>query len=265
MLYSCTWNIANCVIIINLGSEHIFHELFSYSNIPICVYYSAFGSNPSSSAISTPVENGGINENAKSQSLHEFIKSYPKKELRASLDKERKQYSSSKLKTTEEAAKTTLRGCKNLELRKHSSNYSSSINNQAPRKQPRKGENPVRLPSAEDITDLRCASTWICKNSACKAVLSLEDNFCKRCSCCICHRFDDNKDPSLWLVCTSESGGGDWCGLSCHIECALEQQKAGVADCGQFIKLDGNYCCPSCGKVSGILGWVNCASLDWFC
>ncbi|KAJ6792793.1 VIN3-like protein 1 isoform X1 [Iris pallida] len=218
--------------------------------------FKANGSNTSSTAISTPVETGYINYNPKGQSLQEFLKSYPKKELvRRSLDKERKQSSPSRSKTTEELAKpTTFKGCMNLELKKLSSNQSTSTSNQAPGKQPRKGENPVRLPSAEEIAEFRCNGTWICKNSACKAVLSLEDTFCKRCSCCICHRFDDNKDPSLWLVCASDSGGGDWCGLSCHIECALQHQKAGVADYGQFMKLDGNYCCPSCGKVSGILG-----------
>ena len=66
--------------------------------------------------------------------------------------------------------------------------------------------------------------------------------------------FDDNKDPSLWLVCTSESGGGDSCGLSCHIDCALRREKVGVVDLGQLMQLDGSYCCAWCGKVSGILG-----------
>ncbi|KAJ6849272.1 VIN3-like protein 1 [Iris pallida] len=219
------------------------------------VFPKAFGSNTSSTAISTPLETGYKNYNSKGPSLQEFLKSYPKKELlRASLDEERKQSSPSRSKTTDELAKpTTFKGCKNLELKKLSSNHSTSTGSQAPKKQPRKGENPARLPSSEEITEFRCTGTWICKNSACKAVLSLEVTFCKRCSCCICHRFDDNKDRSLWLVCASDSGGGDWCGLSCHIECALQHQKAGVADCGQFMKLDGNYCCPSCGKVSGIL------------
>ena len=175
--------------------------------------------------------------------------------MRPSLDKERKLSGSSKCKTTEELSKaTTIKGGKNLELKKHSSNHSTSNSNQAPRKQPRKGDNPVRVSSAEVYMDSRFYSTWTCKNSACKAVLSADDTFCKRCSCCICHLFDDNKDPSLWLVCTSESGGGDWCGLSCHIECALQRGKAGVVDHGQFMQLDGSYCCASCGKVSGIIG-----------
>lgn len=175
--------------------------------------------------------------------------------MRLSLDKERKQFGSSKCKTTEELSKTSpIKGSKNMELKKHTSSHSTSNTNQAPKKQPRKGENPSRLSSADVSVDSMCASNWTCKNSACKAVLAAEDTFCKRCSCCICHLFDDNKDPGLWLVCSSESGGSDWCGLSCHIECALQRGKAGVVDHGQFMQLDGSYCCASCGKVSGIIG-----------
>lgn len=110
------------------------------------------------------------------------------------------------------------------------------------------------LPASEQPSDHGFSNSWICKNSACRAVLSIDDTFCKRCSCCICHLFDDNKDPSLWLVCTSESSEGDYCGLSCHIECALQREKVGVVDHGQLMQLDGSYCCASCGKVSGILG-----------
>ncbi|XP_059318575.1 VIN3-like protein 1 [Lycium ferocissimum] len=133
---------------------------------------------------------------------------------------------------------------------------SSSTKDQASRKQVRKGENPLRiLPATEQYADVKCSNSWICKNSACRATISIDDTFCKRCSCCICHLFDDNKDPSLWLECTSESGQGDSCGLTCHIECALQRGKVGVVDLGQLMQLDGSYCCASCGKVSGILGF----------
>ncbi|KAL3535775.1 hypothetical protein ACH5RR_004236 [Cinchona calisaya] len=127
---------------------------------------------------------------------------------------------------------------------------------QPSKKQNRKAENPVRIPpSTEQCADFKCSNSWICKNSACRATLSIEDTFCRRCSCCICHFFDDNKDPSLWLECASESGQGDFCGLSCHIECALQHGKVGVVDFGQLMQLDGSYCCAACGKVSGILGY----------
>ncbi|CAA6666436.1 unnamed protein product [Spirodela intermedia] len=99
------------------------------------------------------------------------------------------------------------------------------------------------------------SKSWVCMNSACKAVLSSEDTFCKRCSCCICHLFDDNKDPTLWLVCGSDSSDLDSCGLSCHVECAIQHQKAGVVNLGESLQLDGSYCCASCGKVSGIFGF----------
>ncbi|XP_009587926.1 VIN3-like protein 1 isoform X2 [Nicotiana tomentosiformis] len=133
---------------------------------------------------------------------------------------------------------------------------SSSPKHHSSRKQHRKGENPLRIPPVtEPCEDVNCSNSWICKNAACRATISIDDTFCKRCSCCICHLFDDNKDPSLWLECTSESGQGGSCGLTCHIECALQREKVGVVDLGQLMQLDGSYCCASCGKVSGILGF----------
>lgn len=82
-----------------------------------------------------------------------------------------------------------------------------------------------------------------------------DDSFCKRCSCCVCHNFDENKDPSLWLVCEFEkSDDVEFCGLSCHIECAFRENKVGVTSLGNLMKLDGCFCCYSCGKVSQILG-----------
>lgn len=201
---------------------------------------------------STPEKNGHSDDASRSpELLQEFLKLGPKKELlRSSVDKDKKNLSSSKNKMTE-LMKTSNKTNKKQESKK----ALSSPNNHLPKKQPRKGENPVRhSPASEQSPDFGCSNSWICKNSACRAVLPLDSTFCKRCSCCICHLFDDNKDPSLWLVCTSESGEGDSCGLSCHIECALQREKVGVVDLGQLMQLDGSYCCASCGKVSGILG-----------
>ncbi|KAL1356709.1 hypothetical protein HN51_008693 [Arachis hypogaea] len=139
--------------------------------------------------------------------------------------------------------------------KKQDSKKYSAPSNQLSRKQHRKGENPTRfIPTSDPPSDFGHSDSWICKNSACRAVLSKDDTFCRRCSCCICHLFDDNKDPSLWLVCTSDSAQGDSCGMSCHIECALQHEKVGVVDHGQLMQLDGSYCCASCGKVTGILG-----------
>ncbi|XP_042475775.1 VIN3-like protein 1 isoform X2 [Macadamia integrifolia] len=213
----------------------------------------------SSSAQSTPEKNEHSDAVPRGQELlQEYLKSGPKKELlRTCFDKEKKHSASSKYRMSENV-RTNNKGCKNQESRKTSSNHSTLTNHEAPtsKKQPRKGENPVRLlPTTESSLEFEFSGTWVCKNSACRAVLTSEDTFCKRCSCCICHLFDDNKDPSLWLVCTSESGGRDSCGSSCHIECALLRQKVGVVNLGPMMQLDGSYCCPSCGKVSGILGY----------
>lgn len=210
------------------------------------------GSHTSSSAIGTPEENGNTNEFPKAQSSQVFVKYGPKKDLfHSNLDKEKKLPNSSKFKIGDELFKSIAK-CKKHELKKLSSYPSASTGSQTS-KQTRKDDHPARLSTTE--TSMEQARTWTCKNSACKAILSSEDIFCKRCSCCICHLFDDNKDPSLWLVCSSESDGGDWCGLSCHVECALQNQKAGVVDLGQSMQLDGSYCCASCGKVSGIIGY----------
>ncbi|XP_010488547.1 PREDICTED: VIN3-like protein 1 isoform X3 [Camelina sativa] len=98
-------------------------------------------------------------------------------------------------------------------------------------------------------------SSWICKNASCRANVHKDESFCKRCSCCVCHSFDENKDPSLWLVCEPEkSDDVEFCGLSCHIECAFREKKVGHTSLGNLIELDGCFCCYSCGKVSQILG-----------
>ncbi|XVF49226.1 hypothetical protein PTKIN_Ptkin03bG0251700 [Pterospermum kingtungense] len=207
----------------------------------------------SSSVQSTPEKNGHSDDASRSpELLQEFLKSAPRKELlRNCFDKDKKNSASSKSKMTE-ALKLGHKIMKKSELRKASSTANCQPSS---KKQNRKGENPMRLlPASEQPPDHGFSNSWICKNSACRAVLSIDDTFCKRCSCCICHLFDDNKDPSLWLVCTSESSEGDYCGLSCHIECALQREKVGVVDHGQLMQLDGSYCCASCGKVSGILG-----------
>ena len=202
---------------------------------------------------STPEKNGHSDDASRSPKvLQEFLKSGARKDLlHTCLEKEKKQSASSKCKMSEPATKISKKPIKNQDQKK----TASSPKDQPLKKQNRKAENPVRIPPiTEQCADFKCSNSWICKNSACRATLSIEDTFCKRCSCCICHLFDDNKDPSLWLECASESGQGDYCGLSCHIECALQRGKVGVVDLGQLMQLDGSYCCAACGKVSGILG-----------
>ncbi|XP_049934185.1 VIN3-like protein 1 [Nymphaea colorata] len=207
----------------------------------------------SSGGLSTPEKSEHVQETSKGQdTIQGFLQSCTKKELVQTCTTKDKKISGIS-KHIPKALSNKI--YKNHESRKSSSQPTSNGNQVALKKLQRKGDNPVRLPSVSDmLSDGNRASSWVCKNSACRATLSLDDTFCKRCSCCICHLFDDNKDPSLWFVCSSESNGGDSCGLSCHIECALQHQKAGIVDLGQLMQLDGSYCCPSCGKVAGIIG-----------
>ncbi|PHU20552.1 VIN3-like protein 3 [Capsicum chinense] len=94
----------------------------------------------------------------------------------------------------------------------------------------------------------------LCPNLVCRATLERDDVFCKRCSCCICHQYDDNKDPSLWLTCDSDSQDETKpCGLSCHLKCALEHELSGIWKNSINPKLDGDFYCVSCGKVNGLM------------
>nr|GLL49051.1 VIN3-like protein 1 isoform X1 [Ipomoea trifida] len=208
----------------------------------------------SSSVQSTPEKNGNSDDSSRSpDSLQKSLNSGIVKDLsQLTFNKEKKKLASSTCKMiVEHPAKPSKKTLKSQELKRPSS---SPRDHHPSRKQQRKGENPVRIPpAAGHCADVKCSNSWICKNSACRATISMDDTFCKRCSCCICHLFDDNKDPSLWLECTSESGQGESCGLTCHIECALQRGKVGVVELGQLMQLDGSYCCASCGKVSGIL------------
>lgn len=140
-----------------------------------------------------------------------------------------------------------VKASKISELQKQSAPNVAITNGHASTKDVIKTEYPTH--------DVERTTTWICKNLACKAVIASEDSFCKRCSCCICHKFDDNKDPSLWLVCSSENDSKNCCGSSCHMECAFRQKRVGCFDLEQTIHLDGSYSCASCGKISGILGY----------
>ncbi|CAN1301998.1 VIN3-like protein 2 [Linum perenne] len=99
------------------------------------------------------------------------------------------------------------------------------------------------------------SSTVYCKNSACKATMKQDDAFCKRCSCCICCKYDDNKDPSLWMTCSEDPPfQGPACGMSCHLDCALKHEATGIGeDNGGPGKLDGSFRCVGCGKVNDLL------------
>ncbi|CAN8270914.1 unnamed protein product [Cochlearia groenlandica] len=75
-----------------------------------------------------------------------------------------------------------------------------------------------------------------------------EDIFCKKCSCFICHKFDDDQDPNLWLTCNS--GGlfaDEYRGFSCHLDCAFESEKPKNND------VDGCFYSVSCDKTITLL------------
>ncbi|KAL0677311.1 hypothetical protein Bca4012_005292 [Brassica carinata] len=117
-------------------------------------------------------------------------------------------------------------------------------------KRQRKNATPTRYVSAESVNKAKCGSIY-CKNLACQAVLRQEDLFCQRCSCCICHKYDDNKDPSLWLTCGSDPPfPGESCGLSCHLDCAFKTEKSGLKPSSD---VDGCFYCVSCGKTNSLL------------
>ncbi|KAI8543100.1 hypothetical protein RHMOL_Rhmol08G0192000 [Rhododendron molle] len=62
--------------------------------------------------------------------------------------------------------------------------------------------------------------------------------------------YDDNKDPKLWLNCSSELPFlGNSCGMSCHLKCALRHGKCGIAKKG----MDGSFFYMSCGNVNDLL------------
>ncbi|VVB08824.1 unnamed protein product [Arabis nemorensis] len=128
-------------------------------------------------------------------------------------------------------------------------------------KRQRKVDNPTRyvIPtslnasgSCNSVNTKGEENTIYCNNLACRAILRQEDSFCRRCSCCICRKYDDNKDPSLWLTCSSDPPfEGDSCGFSCHLECAFKTEKSGLTKDKQS---EGCcFYCVSCGKPNSLL------------
>ncbi|WOL06466.1 protein VERNALIZATION INSENSITIVE 3 isoform X1 [Canna indica] len=181
--------------------------------------------------------------------------------LCAEIGKERKYTSLTKQKMIEYILKVVSDKKSGEQAKdRDSTRVSSTPSPQTPSKRQRKNEHPSHLPivtnnfQSQDVEEA-LENIRYCQNSACRATLKIEDAFCKRCSCCICHKYDDNKDPSLWLFCATETiTQGDSCGLSCHLECALKNEKTGIMKSAQRTRLDGSYCCTYCGKVNDLLG-----------
>lgn len=199
-----------------------------------------------------------------SHGASEMLQSWSRQEilqiLCAEMGKERKYTGLTKLKIIENLLKiVSEKKSGGPEIATDPETHSSPAQGQKPTKRQRKTETPSRLPVPANNLSVNnggdMGNTAYCKNSACKATLHQADVFCKRCSCCICHQYDDNKDPSLWLICSSETPfPGVSCGLSCHLECALKHDGSGIGNDCERPKLDGGFYCVSCGKVNDLLG-----------
>lgn len=115
-------------------------------------------------------------------------------------------------------------------------------------------QTPIQLDHAPQEIMKEEIKILLCENIACRASMEQDNAFCKRCSCCICHQYDDNKDPSLWLTCDSDASHKDEsCGMTCHLKCALKHEQAGILKNGCCAKLDGGFYCVYCGKVNGLM------------
>ncbi|XP_077215301.1 vernalization5/VIN3-like protein isoform X2 [Tasmannia lanceolata] len=200
-----------------------------------------------------------------SQGAPEMLQSWSRRELLqilcAEMGKERKYTGLTKCKMIEHLLRVVSekKSERNIDSRDPGIQPSPG-NTQISSKRQRKMNNPSRVAIVTnnfpvDNGNLSLANVMQCKNLACRATVCQEDEFCKRCSCCICYKYDDNKDPSLWIVCNSDPPyQGDSCGISCHIECAIKHERAGIDENGQYARLDGCFYCVSCNKVNDLLG-----------
>ncbi|KAJ0241965.1 VIN3-like protein 3 [Hirschfeldia incana] len=183
--------------------------------------------------------------------------------LCAELGKERKyknltkaQIINSLLKTvSEKKAPTPIKvNSGDQEDRKRDSSTTATTTNKRNSKRQRKNATPTRYvrPTTESV---KAKGSIYCKNLACQATLRQEDLFCQRCSCCICLKYDSNKDPTLWLTCRSDDPllPGESCGLSCHLDCALKNEKSGLKEDKRSHDIDGCFYCVSCGKTNSLL------------
>lgn len=193
-----------------------------------------------------------------SKEAPEILSSFTRRELLeiicAEMGKERKYSGYTKLRMIEHLLKLVSQKSK----RGNSNDIiaSSPAKPQTGFKRQRMKESQLQLSTDLDPVphgNIKEVKIHICQNVACRANLSANDAFCKRCSCCICHSYDDNKDPSLWLTCGSDSLDEKSCGLTCHLICALKDERTGIMKIGCHTKLDGSFYCVSCGKINGLM------------
>ncbi|EEF31353.1 conserved hypothetical protein [Ricinus communis] len=198
---------------------------------------------------------------SKCSGASEMLQSWSRQEilqiLCVEMGKERKYTGLTKLKIIEHLLKiVSEKKAGECEVTTDAETESSPASVRRSSKRQRKIDNPSRLTVPVNYTatsnagnDL--ANVIYCKNSACRATLKQDDAFCKRCSCCICYKYDDNKDPSLWLTCSSDPPfQAVTCGMSCHLDCALKHESSGIGKDGY----DGSFRCIACWKVNDLLG-----------
>jgi len=194
------------------------------------------------------------------QSAAEILQCWSRRDLLelicTELGKERKYTNVPKAKMISHLLKLVSR--RNSQLKDNNSNaLLLGQNNKDVMQKKVNGEQPQHLTKSVNSDLSLCreahAGNLICKNVACQATLNEGDAYCKRCSCCICHKYDENKDPSLWLVCSSDNPyNGFSCGLSCHLRCALKNKKSGILK-NTCNKLDGSFYCFCCGKINWLM------------
>ncbi|XP_068652205.1 VIN3-like protein 2 isoform X2 [Aristolochia californica] len=194
-----------------------------------------------------------------SESAPKMLQSWSRRELLqilcAEMGKERKYTGLTKIKMIEYLLKIMSK--RNLSNQTSDADSTQLLppNSQASSKRQRKTDHPVQVVISPKSEHENLDNVEHCQNLACRAALKSGAMFCKRCSCCICHKYDDNKDPSLWLVCASETPDeGHSCGMSCHLECALKNERAGIMEGGPYPRLDGSFYCISCQKANDLLG-----------
>ncbi|XP_002514051.3 VIN3-like protein 1 [Ricinus communis] len=197
----------------------------------------------------------------RSEDATEILSSFTRRELLeiicAEMGKERKYSGYTKLRMIEHLLKLVSQKSKRSNI--NDIIALSPAKTEAGFKRQRKKESQLQLSTdtnlvyEENNKEEEEVKLHVCQNIACKATLSPGDAFCKRCSCCICHYYDDNKDPSLWLTCGSDSLDEKSCGLTCHLICALKNEGTGIMKTGCHAKLDGSFYCVSCGKINGLM------------
>ncbi|KAH0915480.1 hypothetical protein HID58_029926, partial [Brassica napus] len=234
--------------------------LFSIAfSLSLCLLYTgAAGDSSKCSEMSVEEKRQLVYELSK-QSSHlapEVLQAWSRQEilqiLCAEMGKERKYTGLTKVKIIETLMKiVSEKNAGECDENKKKRDSDCCLPVQRSAKRPRKVDNPTRYVAPTSINNGSGEEkTTYCKNLACRAVMRQEDAFCRRCSCCICRKYDENKDPSLWLTCSSDppfEGGS--CGSSCHLECAFESEKSGLAKRSE----ECCFYCVSCGKPNSLL------------